>query len=294
MSRRVGGLLMVVLLIASIGITEQVVEVSADIATYLRLVEGGVLSNGTYLYMPSADVDFLIENNEDNISVNSWCDFTVISNITQNATLAFIGPTAQGHGVTSLWSNMSISIDGLEVNFTRYEWYEVEWCDEFLTNMSMQDAGDLAVFSVDLQADVPTVIHVRTQAAEHVYSTYFDIRYTFGTARSFNGDTHQKITAQIIENIPFVSSDFEPEEGLDIVTTSNSTTLDWDFNVSQMTVDEIWMHFGLVEYAPPPPPNPSPTEDATHLMQVFVIGSILGVVALMVILAKSRSRMYSV
>jgi hypothetical protein len=226
---------------------------ASDIVTDFTINESGVFSNGTFLQMPQANVSFHIENSPNyrhEVLVNSTCDFMILSNTTQNATLAFVYHDVYamfGNG-DSIWTNMTISVNEIEVNYTRYHWDDLLWgVNPFGIGTEGQEV-EFAAFNLELEQHVPIYIRIESTAAGYVLANWLDIEYIFGSAKSFNGDTQQRIEATITENQPFYDSYYYPPDHLSVTKIGNTTTVGWEFNVSAMEFDEVRLSFYVNEY----------------------------------------------
>ena len=251
--RKQKALVVIVALTALTLILENPTPGSSDIVTDFTINESGAFSNGTFLQMPQANVSFHIENSlnyRQEVLVNSTCNFMILSNTTQNATLAFVYHDVYSmyHNADSIWTNMTIFVNDIEVNYTRYHWDDLSWgINPFGYGTRAQDA-EFATFELELNQDIPVYIRIESTASGYVLANWLDIEYIFGSARSFNGDTHQRIVATIIENQPFYDTNYYPTDYLSVTKIGNTTTVGWDFIVSDMEDDEVRLSFYVNEY----------------------------------------------
>ncbi len=216
----------------------------ADMAYIVTVMpDGGGLHNGSQISMPYADVRINITNTLDCVIVNQSAAFEIFTNQTQNATLAFVYPY-----FLNPVGDMRIYANETEIEYTLLTW------DELLESTFSNDSdiatnywhyttihANLSCFEVSLTANTTTFFHVLSNyifTIDHIATLegrdHWEYQYIFGSARTFDGDTLQRIHIHLVEVEPFSSKSFEPEEYLTLTESRNISDAIWEFNVSSM------------------------------------------------------------
>ncbi len=224
----------------------------ADIAYFVYVMpDGGGLHNGSQISMPHADVGINITNTLDCVIVNQSATFEIFTNRTQNVTLAFVYPDSLPPG------DMQISVNETEVEYTLLTW------DDLLESTFSNDSdlvtyyweyttilASFACFEISLDANSTIFIHVLSNyifTLDHIATAegrdHWEYQYIFGSARTFDGDTLQRIHIHVVEVEPFSSKSFEPEEYLTLTVDGIRTDAIWEFNVSSMEGNYIEFSF---------------------------------------------------
>ncbi len=213
--------------------------------------DGGGLHNGSQISMPYADVSINITNTLDCVIVNQSAEFEIFTNRTQNVTLAFVYPDSLPPG------DMQISVNETEVEYTLLTW------DDLLESTFSNDSdlvtyyweyttilASFACFEIGLDANSTIFIHVLSNyifTLDHITTAegwdHWEYQYIFGSARTFDGDTLQRIHIHVVEVESFSSKSFEPEEYLTLTVDGIRTDAIWEFNVSSMEVNYIEFSF---------------------------------------------------
>jgi hypothetical protein len=251
------------LLLSLVFASEVAIEVGADIANVSYLDNGATFHNATHLRMPEANAEIIFMYGNSSSHVSIACEFRIISNTTQNTTLAFVLPrisTLYGLGSTPSFSEISIEVDSEQTNYTSLTWEQLNWSaplDSGLHEASWLwlNTSEYAVFNVKLFEDVPINVTVSSIVINPATSYQFILSYTVGSARTFDGDTHQRVHARIIEEKPLIDLNYWPLEFLENTTDNGTTDLTWDFNISEFALNEVTFSCTLVQYSgisPPP------------------------------------------
>ena len=225
---------------------------TADMAYLVYMIpDGGGLHNGSQISMPYADVRINITNTLDCVIVNQSAAFEIFTNRTQNVTLAFVYPDSLPPG------DMQISVNETEVEYTLLTW------DDLLESTFSNDSdlvtyywqytnirASFACFEIGLDANSTIFIHVLSNyifTLDHMAIAegrdHWEYQYIFGSARTFDGDTLQRIHVHVVEVEPFSSKSFEPEECLTLTVDGIRTDAIWEFNVSSMEGNYIEFSF---------------------------------------------------
>jgi len=225
---------------------------TADMAYIVYVMpDGGGLHNGSQICMPYADVRINITNTLESVIVNQSAAFEIFTNRTQNVTLAFVYPDSLPPG------DMQISVNETEIEYTLLTW------DELLESTFSNDSdlvtyyweyttilASFACFEITLDANSTIFIHVLSNyifTLDHIATAegrdHWEYQYIFGSARTFDCDTLQRIHIHVVEIEPFSSKSFEPEEYLSLTEDGNKTDAIWEFNVSSIEGNYIQFSF---------------------------------------------------
>jgi len=225
---------------------------AADMAYFVYVLpDGGGLHNGSQICMPYADVRINITNTLESVIVNQSAAFEIFTNRTQNVTLAFVYPDSLPPG------DMQISVNDTEVEYTLLTW------DDLLESTFSNDSdlvtyyweyttilASFACFEISLDANSTIFIHVLSNyifTLDHIATAegrdHWEYQYIFGSARTFDGDTLQRIHIHVVEIELFSSKSFEPEEYLTLTVDGIRTDAIWEFNVSSMEGNYIEFSF---------------------------------------------------
>lgn len=251
-----------VLLVSTLFLSTFSHQAEADIANVSYLDHGATFHNATYLRMSDASAEIIFMYGNDSNYVSIACEFSIVSNTTQNATLAFVLPricTLYGLGSTPGFAEISIQVDSVPTNVTFLTWEQLNWSaplDSGLHEASWLwlNTSEYAVFDVELVEAVPINVTVASTVINPASSHSFTFTYTVGSARTFDGDTHQRVHARIIEEKPLISLSCWPIEFLENTTENGTTDLTWDFNISEFSLNEVSFGCVLSTYTRTPPP----------------------------------------
>jgi hypothetical protein len=265
-------------------ISIQIPQCQANLGNVATMQEGSSFHNGTLISMPSADVDINITRNGDYAIVNMTATFLVYTNITQNATLAFVYPSFASsvnesvtNGTMQIQANgtlMNYSIvywdDFIESGFNDQFWYEVPYIHPF---------ADFAVFNLELMANTTLVFTIVSDSVFLLTNiNVFQYRYIVGSARTFEGDTHEKVHLHIIEETPFLELVLYPNETLILTQDGIVTDATWEFDISEFTLDCIYLNAQV---------RPSPTT-FIDFGWTLIIGGIFVILFLFIKLVRQR------
>jgi len=225
---------------------------TADMAYFVYVMpDGGGLHNGSQISMPYADVRINITNSLDCVIVNQSAAFEIFTNRTQNVTLAFVYPASLPP------VDMHIFVNETEIEYALLTW------DELLESTFSNDSdlvtyyweyttihASFACFEISLDANSTIFIHVLSNyifTLDHIATAegrdHWEYQYIFGSARTFDGDTLQRIHIHVVEVEPFSSKSFEPEEYLSLTDDGNKTDAIWEFNVSSIEGNYVQFNF---------------------------------------------------
>ena len=152
---------------------------------------------------------------------------------------------------------MQISVNETEVEYTLLTW------DDLLESTFSNDSdlvtyywhyttilASFACFEISLDANSTILIHVLSNyifTLDHIATAEgrdnWEYQYIFGSARTFDGDTLQRIHIHLVEVEPLFSKSFEPEEYLTLTEDGNRTDAIWEFNVS--SIEENYIRFSF-------------------------------------------------
>lgn len=212
-------------------------------------IEGVTFHNGTGIFMPRADVSINITRTATRLIEISFSGlYTIETNITQNTTMAFVYPnsTSESH-----IENYIISLNGSVTNYTIYEWNELDF--EYPSDV-VDMTGEwilhakYAAFNVELLGNTTCIIHVSHQDTFSSNGHEFWYNYIVESARSFCGNTHQTVYMKLVEEEPFLESEFFPNTSLTQWHDNNTTHATWDFIVQESNIEQVRLQAVMTTY----------------------------------------------
>jgi len=227
--------------------------------------DGTAFHNGTHISMPYADVSINITRRETEVYVSLDSEFHIKTNVTQNATLAFVytssdiddviltSPPATGWFYPYNTSNsLHIYSNGSLVDYTVMDYDEFDelgfTLEDLIDYPSIYPFVNFALIDVDLVANTTLVLKSQSGAVFQSTMDRFDYYYIVGSARTFEGTTLERVHMHVVEEIPFLSHAFYPEESLDITEDGIVTDAIWNLNLSEFSQDVV--HFTAKAWDP--------------------------------------------
>jgi hypothetical protein len=139
---------------------------------------------------------------------------------------------------------MRIMANDTIMNYTVVFWddfIESGFVDDFLHDAPfVYPFADFAVFDIELIANTTLVFTIVSDSIYILTDTdLFQYFYIVGSARTFVGDTHERIHLRIIEHATFLEKEFHPNETLTVSQDGVLSEAIWEFNMSQFTHDAI-------------------------------------------------------
>jgi len=228
----------------------------ANFANWNYIQEGSTFHNGTHISMPFADVDINITRRAATVSTSLSSEYHIYTNTTQNATLAFVYPSvirgASGSNFPTTNSNseiiigtsfMQIKVNGSIINYTIILWNDFvnsTYSVDFWTVAQYPEPlVDFAVFDIELFSNTTQVLTVTTSAEYELNVDLFEYYYFVSSARTFEGNTHERIHMQLTEESQFLSKNFYPNESLSITENGLISDAVWEFNISEFSQDAV-------------------------------------------------------
>jgi hypothetical protein len=228
----------------------------ANFADWNYIQEGSTFHNGTHISMPFADVDINITRRVATVSTSLSSEYHIYTNTTQNTTLAFVFPsvihgmsgsnfptTNNNSEITIGTSFMQIKVNGSIINYTLVLW------DDFVTSNYSVDFWtvaqypeplvDFAVFDLELLSNTTQVLTVTTSAEYELNVDLFEYYYFVSSARTFEGNTHERIHMRLTEESQFLSKNFYPSESLSVTENGLVSDAVWEFNVREFSQDAV-------------------------------------------------------
>lgn len=224
---------------------------SANPIAVSLIEDGSAFHNGTFLHMPFADVEINISRTSNIVTVDLFGTYKFETNETQNASLAYVYPS--GVFASQPDANMTILVDSVEIGFTILSLPQMQEAFNFTDDIRRYTSihADFALFETNLIANQTMTMQVFSEATFIMSeATYWLYNYIFGSARTFDGDTWERIHIHLVENTPFFGTSFSPDEHLDETKDGIVTDAIWEFNVSSMDVNKVTFN-GQVGYPPP-------------------------------------------
>jgi hypothetical protein len=226
----------------------------ANYAIWGHMSEGSTYHNGTHICMPYADVHINITRGSTAVTVSLDSTFHIVTNTTQNATLAFVYPTAWGDdalltdplptwgdGITNESFFMHIYGNGTMIDYTVIHYnssIEGGFTEDFLNEFPPLYV-DFAVFDLELTANTTLVLSTVSGSIFSTSMNRFDYNYIVGSARTFEGHTMERVQMHVVEEMPFLSKSFDPNDSLTIVENDIVTDAVWDLNVTEFSADRV-------------------------------------------------------
>ena len=231
----------------------------ANYASWGYLNEGSAFHDGTHIRMPYADVQINITRVLSIIKVTLDSEFHIVTNTTQNATLAFVYPKPGGSALVfdalddnsgskytiSLEQSHSMQIyanDSL-VDYTTYDYQNITETglpDNYYDEYSYIDQSiEFAVFDIELTANTTMILSTKSEVIVGAGVEHYNYQYIVGSARTFEGHTMERVHIRVRETVPFLSKGFHPTESLSLTESGTITDAIWEFNVTEFSFDII-------------------------------------------------------
>ncbi|MFW9807131.1 MAG: hypothetical protein ACFFFK_10425 [Candidatus Thorarchaeota archaeon] len=268
--------------------SHQTIPADADVANIIDLHTGETFSNSSSLTMPQADVRIrILSTLNDGIHVNVSGKYHIVSDVTQNVSLAFVYPkywtaTASGPNIS-----LSVYVNGSSMSYAIVPWENLN-ASGFEANSTYFggtwiENTDFVLFTCSMIADDLNIVTVEYRAFPLDYGYAFYFHYIVGTARTFEAETHETIEMHVVEDKPFLNKTFEPEDFLTVSTNSTGTTAEWDFQIdSNFEINTIHFYGRTNEY------NPwRPTPDLSSALIAIGVGVTI-IVVVMIFLSRKH------
>lgn len=247
--RKISSAFFLLVLLSLTSISVSIPSCSANYANWGILTEGASFHNGTHISMPFANVEINITRTASVVYTLLTSEFHVVTSISQNATLAFVYPSPIPdrllYNSSSYEENPSMKIfgNGTLYNYTIFDYdglIESGFTEDFSTEYSfVQSWINFAVFSIELTANSTMVLSTISTTNYKANMDKFDYDYVVGSARTFKGHTIERVHFQVIEEVPFSSTKFSPNESLSITNNGFITDAVWEFNITEFPYDVL-------------------------------------------------------
>ena len=255
MRRKYSTLSILVILISFTLLSTPLPSCDANYVNWGMFAEGPAFNNGTHISMPYADVEINITRRDTEVYFSLESEFHIVTNTTQNATLAFAYTPVNGTSRSEIEYDSPPTIDSYypynESNFIRI--YANETNIEY-TTINFHDFNDLnfteqslylynflqlpvsfALINLELIANTTMVLSTVSGEIFHYKMDFLSYDYIVGSALTFEGHTMERIHMRVIEELPFLSHNFYPNESLTISTHDVVTDAIWDLNISEFS-----------------------------------------------------------
>lgn len=219
------------------------------------MFEGSIYHNGTYIDMPYASVRINITRASTAIVVLLDSEFHVATNTTQNTTLAFVYPTAWGDdalfcnppstwgdGITNESYFMHIYSNGTLLNYTVLHYnssIQGGFTEDFINDLPNLQYIDFALFDIELTANTTLVLSTVSGSIFSTSMDRFSYEYIVGSARTFEGNTIEQVQMHVVEEVPFLSKSFGPNESLTITENGIETDATWNLNMTEFSLNKV-------------------------------------------------------
>ncbi|MHA2353340.1 MAG: hypothetical protein ACXABX_09500, partial [Candidatus Thorarchaeota archaeon] len=278
----IGILLSITLLTSQIGVCD------ADIADTASFRVGGTMSNSS-LEMLRADAKIrILHTQNDGIKIDVSCNFEVIPSEPVNASLAFVYPE-----YWHLYSGNSVNIGfDITVNDTPVEHTTVGYSylidSGYVLNSTDMggtwiESAEFVMFNYEMQVGETYNIRLTTTAFPMTSNHYASFSYFIGSAKTFQGQTHQTVEMHVVEEKSFVEFSFHPDQFLTESSNSSGTTAVWDLVIDQNTnISQVGFSATINRYTPVLPLPIGITEI------IIIGGSILMVIAITIVVRRKN------
>lgn len=211
---------------------------------------GSGLCLGSNVSMPEAyvDIDIAVEDSFC-YTINMSCQFLLQTVTGQNFTTAFVYPSEWGllTEPEPEFKSFEIRINGSEIDFTIIEWADLlETYDFDASDWLWLGSNQFAVFSLEMLPNSTRVVNVEADITLHSYGHNFTFAYCMGSARSWDGNTHQVIQMEFTNHANLLEHGFHPENYEDIMVENETETIRWEFLISEL--DDNYVTFWAVQH----------------------------------------------
>jgi len=211
---------------------------------------GSCLCLGSNVSMPEAnvDIDIVVEYGFRYI-INVSCQFLLQTVTGQNFTAAFVYPSEWGlfSQPETRFKSFRISLNGSEIDFSVIEWVElVDTYDVNASKWQWLDNNQFALFSLEMPPNSTCVVSVEADITLHSSAHDFAFAYCIGSARSWDGNTHQVIQMNFKNHTNLLEHGFLPENHEDLTVGNETETIRWDFLISEL--DDNYVTFWAAQH----------------------------------------------
>ena len=211
---------------------------------------GSGLCLGSNVSMPEAFVNIsIIVEDAFCYTINMSCQFLLQTITGQNFTTAFVYPSEWGlfSEPEVGFKSFGIRINGSEIDFSVMEWADIlETYDFDASDWLWLASNQFAVFSLEMPPNSTRVVNVEADITLHSYAHDFTFAYCIGSARSWDGNTHQVIQMDFKNNANLLEHGFQPENYEDLMVDNETETIRWEFLISEL--DDNYVTFWASQY----------------------------------------------
>ncbi len=211
---------------------------------------GSGLCLGSNVSMPEAyvDIDIIVEDSFRYI-INVSCQFLLQTVTGQNFTTAFVYPSEWGlfSHPEAEFKSFGISINGSEIDFSVIEWADLSETYDFnASEWLWLSSNQFALFSLEMPPNSTRVVSVKADITLHSNTHNFTFAYCIGSARSWDGNTHQVIQMDFRNHTNLLEHGFQPENYENLMGENETKTIRWDFLISEL--DDNYVAFWASQY----------------------------------------------
>jgi hypothetical protein len=245
---------------------------------------GSGLCLGSNISMPEAYVDIdivmdIVVEHGFRYIINVSCQFLLQTVSGQNFTTAFVYPSEWGlfSQPEAEFKSFGISVNGSEIDFSVIEW--VELMDTYDVNVSKWgwlDSNQFALFSLEMPPNSTYIVSVEADIALHSSAHNFAFAYCIGSARSWDGNTHQVIQMDFKNHTNLLEHGFLPENYEDLTVENETEAIRWDFLISEL--DENYVTFWAAQHEAPTYER-GPFSNPLHIVLAALFIIVLPIVA---------------
>lgn len=249
MQRKISSMFFTIILFSLMFSFASIPVCSANDTNWGILTEGDSFNNGTHISMPFVNAEVNITRTEAAVYTTLSSESHILTKITQNATLAFIYPSPNQDKLLYNSSgsepnpDMRIFANGTKCNYTvvGYDYFvDHEFAAGSDENYSfIQPWTRFAVFDVKLTANTTMIVSTVSSINYIANMDEFDYNYIISSARSFEGSAFERVHFHIVEQVPFSSTNFDPNGSLTITHNGIDTDAVWEFHMPAFPVDTL-------------------------------------------------------
>lgn len=204
--------------------------------------------------MPLADVQINITRMRRTINVTMDSEFHITTNTTQNVTLAFVYPSVPYstyllYDDTNESKYMNIYVNNTQRNYGRQDYSFLErigFTFDFLEEYPFITRDVVFAFiRVELVANTTLILSTESGVVFESDMNQFEYSYIVGSARSFEGHTLEQVHFRVVEEVPFLSKEFAPNDSLSITEDGGVTDAAWAFNITEFPSDVVSFQAGV-------------------------------------------------
>jgi len=250
MKPKLSSAFLIIVLLAAVFVGTALPFADADMmppTDYTSINSGGPYCIANNVTMPSAEVNISILASESwRYDINVSCSFMISSAVAQNLTTAFVYPTAWSMEFTGEEDEIDLDMFEISVNQSASD-YAVLSYEQFVYRFSLDTSEwrflyhcTFALFNLTARNNTNYCIDVETSFT--IISTAFDftLEYIVGTARSWDGNTHEIVRMNIRNEAEILGYRFFPDINLVSEGDNESGQAIWEFDINEFEYNRVY------------------------------------------------------